>query len=342
MRALGRLAIGWGLALAVAASPALALDAPAASTPPDRSAELFREGRQLLAEGRLREACEKFDQSLELRRSPGTLLNVGSCRAAMGDLIGAVDAFGSAVVLAEREPPSAKVQAQIEAGRRELDAVRARVAHLTLQSPPGEAVEVVLDGKVVNDLGVSRPMNPGLHRIEASGSGTRRFELDLVLKEGEVKQITIPPLQDAAEPTAAAAALSATPVVTAPPAHGDPAAVEADAASPSPPVPTMTWVLLGTGGALLLGSAVTGLLALDRKSDLEDECPNDVCPEDYEPLKEANTLATTTDVLLGVGLASAGAGVAFWLFADGEEPDAKLSADCASARRCGVRLRGRF
>lgn len=345
MRGLAGLALRVGLASAVAASPALALDAPAPSTAPDRSAELFREGRQLLGEGRLREACEKFDQSLELRRSAGTLLNVGSCRAAMGDLVGAIDAFGSAVVLAEREPPSTKVQAQIEAGRRELDGVRARVAHLTLVAPAGETIRVAVDGRVVERLGTSRPMNPGLHRIEASASSGRSFELDLVLKEAEVKQLTIPSLKDQTEAALVAPPAAAVVTPPEPTASPEPAASperSADTASPSRPVPTITWVLLGTGGALLVGGAVTGLITLKRKSDLDEACLGGVCPDDYEPLQEARTLATVTDVLLGVGVASVGTGVAFWLFAGSEEPDARLSADCAGARRCSVRVQGRF
>lgn len=318
-----RLLLACSLIGALATQPAVAQDDAS-----DRSTLLFREARQLLAEGRLREACEKFDQSLELRRSPGTLLNVGSCRASMGDMVGAIDAFGSAVAMAERQPPSDKAQSQIDAGRRELDRVRARVAHLSVSVPEGEDVRVTLDGKALERLGVWHPMNPGLHRIEAEAvAGGRRFERDLTLKEAEAQQITIPSLRDTSE----ALDVVSVPVQPVP-----------EPASPSRPVPTASWILLGSGGALLLASGVTGLLAYQRKSELERDCLNGVCPHGYGPLEDANTLTTATNVLFGVSAAAVLTGVGLWLFTSPEDPSAQIGVVCSGASRCGVQLDARF
>lgn len=334
MRGPSHPALTLALVAALAAAPARAQDA-ASDGEGDRSAALFREGRQLLAEGRLREACDRFDQSLELRRSPGTLLNVGSCRAAMGDMVGAIDAFGSAVAMAEREPPSDKAQAQIDAGRRELDRVRARVAHLTLSPPAGETVRVTLDGRPVTRLGVSRPMNPGLHRIEAEADGGQRFELDLTLKEAEVRQITIPSLKQEA-------ASSATPAAAPPSTPSAPAEAPPEPDRPGRPVPTVSWVLFGSGGALLVGGAVTGLLASSRKSELDGQCVREVCPIDHSPLEQARSLATVTDILVGVGAAAVLTGVGIWLFTSPDEPAAELGLACSGAQRCGIELNARF
>jgi hypothetical protein len=334
MRGVPRIVTALALSAVLGAGAARAQQANGDSAA-DRSGELFREGRQLLADGRVREACDKFEQSLELRRSPGTLLNIGSCRAAIGDVVGAIDAFAGAVAMAEREPPSDKAQAQIEAGRRELDRVRGRAAHLTVSPPAGEAVRVTLDGVLVERLGVSRPMNPGLHRIEATASSGRRYELDIALKEGEVRLFTIPSL---AEPAAA----PPPPVAARPEPEPEPTPAQPDHAEPSRPVPHVTWILLGTGGALLAGGAVTGVLTLSRKSELDDRCPGEVCPRNDPELSEARTLATVTDILLGVGAAGVLTGVGFWLFADTSEPSAELGVACSGASRCGVQLDARF
>jgi tetratricopeptide (TPR) repeat protein len=76
-------------------------------------------------------------------------------------------------------------------------------------------------------------------------------------------------------------------------------------------VPT---VLMGTGGALLLGSAVTGGLALSSASDLDDKCGGTVCPSSQESkVDSTRTLAITTDVLWAVGGAAVATGLVLWL-----------------------------
>jgi tetratricopeptide (TPR) repeat protein len=69
-------------------------------------------------------------------------------------------------------------------------------------------------------------------------------------------------------------------------------------------------VLLGTGGALLLGSAVTGGLALKSSNDLDKKCDGNACPASQSgKVDSTKTLAITTDVLWGVGAAAAVTGL---------------------------------
>src|SRR5689334_8379417 len=96
------------------------------------SVELFREGRTLLAEGRAEEACAKFRESLSLRRSPGTLLNVGNCLEASGDLTGAFSIFEETLSLARAEPDPQKSGVWSSAARAELDALGPRIPRLVV------------------------------------------------------------------------------------------------------------------------------------------------------------------------------------------------------------------
>jgi hypothetical protein len=73
-------------------------------------------------------------------------------------------------------------------------------------------------------------------------------------------------------------------------------------------------VLMGTGGALLLGSAATGGLALSGASDLDKNCDGNLCPSSEKSGVDATkTLAITTDVLWGVGGALAVTGLILFL-----------------------------
>jgi tetratricopeptide (TPR) repeat protein len=73
-------------------------------------------------------------------------------------------------------------------------------------------------------------------------------------------------------------------------------------------------VLMGAGGALLLGSAVTGGLALSKASDLDKKCGGNSCPSSQRgKVDSTKTLAITTDVLWSVGAAAAATGLVLWL-----------------------------
>jgi tetratricopeptide (TPR) repeat protein len=101
------------------------------------------------------------------------------------------------------------------------------------------------------------------------------------------------------------------------------------------PVPL---VVLGSGGALILGSLITGLMASGKESDLEEMCgPDNACPPgvDFEDLASSGqTLATVTDILLIGGVVTAGVGVALW-FSSGETaaevpPEPAATAACTT------------
>ena len=104
-------------------------------------------------------------------------------------------------------------------------------------------------------------------------------------------------------------------------------------------------IFLSAGAALLAGSLVTGLLAKNAESDLEDMCPMDMCEpgSDFEDTKDrGQTLATVTDILLISGVISAGVGVTLFLVggASEDERDPSVSAGCTGDGCMGsVRLR---
>jgi tetratricopeptide (TPR) repeat protein len=74
------------------------------------------------------------------------------------------------------------------------------------------------------------------------------------------------------------------------------------------------WVLLGTGGGLLVGSIATGVMAQSKAKDLDGACGDSDCPASQKSnIDTTRTLAITTDVLWSVGGACAVTGLVLWL-----------------------------
>lgn len=84
-------------------------------------------------------------------------------------------------------------------------------------------------------------------------------------------------------------------------------------------------VLMSTGGALLVASVVTGLMANGVESKLEDNCENDLCPPAFDlegERSKGNTLIALNAITGITGVLAVGAGVALFLMSGSEEPTA--------------------
>ncbi len=107
----------------------------------------------------------------------------------------------------------------------------------------------------------------------------------------------------------------------------------------------LPWTLIGIGGAALIAGSITGILALDKTSDIEDNCPGNVCPSDYDLQSNrdsADTLSTFTDVLLiGGGIVAATGLVLLFVLDDDDTEEQHISAMCTPAF-CGASVRGSF
>jgi hypothetical protein len=317
------LGVAGSIALLTAARPLWAQSAQTGAS--DASADLFREGRQLLNKGRFTAACEKFRASLELRRSPGTLLNVGNCLEGEGNLVGAFGVFEEVRALAAAEPDARKAAVWAAAAEQERASLEPRIPRLTIRQPVDATVRVTLDGRPLEAFGQPLRLDPGRHEVRASASGKQPFARRLELAEAQVESLDIPVLDPVPSLPEAAA--------PAPPSAAS-ASVAADTGSPR----LWPWVLIGAGGAVFAAGAVTGLVAAKMHSDLEDECPNMGC-DDLSSAQRGEKTALAADVTMLAGLVTAGVGAVWLLSAD--ESDTSLAAGC-SAGVCGAELHGRF
>jgi tetratricopeptide (TPR) repeat protein len=75
------------------------------------------------------------------------------------------------------------------------------------------------------------------------------------------------------------------------------------------------WVVMGVGGALIVASVGTGVAALGKSKELEENCFDATsCPRSQEDnINKARALSTTTDVLWISGAATAVTGFVLWV-----------------------------
>jgi tetratricopeptide (TPR) repeat protein len=149
-----------------------------------------------------------------------------------------------------------------------------------------------------------------------------------------------------ADPSKFATAGASTPVSEKPEASlsAPSAASTPNSSRANKPTQILPLVLMGTGGAMVVASVITGVMTLGKKSDLssaQDECQKlgncqSLTPERVAELDSAKrsgkTLAVVTDVLLFGGLAVAGTGAVLFFLNRGREE--KPSATTASLA-CG-------
>jgi hypothetical protein len=150
---------------------------------------------------------------------------------------------------------------------------------------------------------------------------------------------------DASEPAKTEPAPSEQEPAPVPLADVEPAAEPEASSFPIGPV-----IVMGVGGAMMLGSIATGLMASGAQSDLEKMCPTKMdCGADLEDTQsKGETMALVTDVLLFGGIAVAAGGAAWLLLGSGGSSESASARDATHASvmcttdACAASLRGVF
>jgi hypothetical protein len=290
------------LVLIAGARPAHAGDAAAAEA-------LFLEAKKLAAAGRLAEACPKFAESNRLDRGAGTLLHLGDCYEKTGRTASAWATYKEAA--SEADAYARKDWAKIATQR--ASALEKRLARLTIKvDPANEKIDVTRDGAVVApaSFGVPIPVDKGRHTVEAAAAGFKPFETAVeIARDGERAEIIVPTLEREAPPVAPPVAEE-----TAPP---PPRLAATAAPKSSGGQHTIGFIVGGVGVAGLAAGAVTGLMALGKKSDAVERCGDKDGPcadrTGVDASADAKTFGTVSTIgFIGGGvLLAAGAALVF-------------------------------
>ena len=245
-------------AVTVASEPtAHAQQTPSAS---DISAAraLFAQGVKLQESGKPAEALELFRRADHVYAAPTIQLHLAECQAAVGQLVESAETYrrlNNTNLPADASVPFRAAQTQ---GQTELPQVEARIPQLRVDvvPPNTDGVEVQIDGVPLNAalVGVSRPINPGEHKIVASAPGFASAGQTVTVPErrrdGTVT-LTLTPLAGRADTTGA---IPPPP----PPMEVDGAAAESNANS------RYGFLLGARGGVNILAGSLDGPTSISK------------------------------------------------------------------------------
>ncbi len=163
-----------------------------------RADETFHAGRELMKDGKLAEACPKFEESQRADPASGTLLALAYCQELSGLLASAHANYVAAAELAAKE---AQTERQ-KAARERADGLSKRLSTLTISVPPQLAQQAGLrikrDGIELerSSYNIQVPLNGGTHMIEASAPGRERWAGVVTLQsEADRKTLELPILE---------------------------------------------------------------------------------------------------------------------------------------------------
>ena len=326
------LMVRWSWRVTLLTAAALSWGAAAEAQSDDvvaRSNALFEDGKRLLGEGKVGEACDKLAESNRLAARGGTLLNLGLCHEQQGKLLAARRELRDALALAKRDARADRVPVATE----HLAAVEARLSYITLVPPPNvraEALELrVDDAPIARREWSAVAVEAGRHVVLASAAGFRPREAVVTIQEGAPQKVTT--TLEALAPEAPGTA----PSPDAKPADAKPLNTSTSLTAPSRDGSTLRTAALIAGVSGFVVSLATGAWALERKGVVRGHCNVDtkLCDgtgSDAASLGRALVLTSTVAFAIGA------VGVGAWFF----WPDAPKTG--GAARGAGFAIGGTF
>jgi hypothetical protein len=255
--------------------------------------QLFRDGRDLIAKHRYKEACDKLGASQRIDPAVGTLVSLGECFSGLGRTASAWLAYRSAIALAtERNDP------RKAAAEERVAAIEPQISNLVIHvnADAREGAQITIDGESFGRdvLGTPMPIDPGPHSIVATAPGYRPWST----------RVQVGALRD--NVTVEVPALELLP---------DPGAVEHARSVAA----TKRTAGLAMGGIGLVGvgvGVVLGLQAIVKIRDANTACPTGPICTDASAVQENQTgrsFADASSVTIPVSAAVLVAGAVLFL-----------------------------
>jgi hypothetical protein len=270
---------------------------PHTSNPVEEARGRFRRGVKFYNDGDYRSALVEFQEAYRISPNFKVQYNIGQTFEELQDFAGAVSAFQAYLDAGAGE----LTKARREVVAAELKQLEGHVAHLEVESVESGA-DVVAEGERRVVLGTTPLsgavlLNSGTWDVTARKEGFEPHTERIIVSGGDHKKLVL----DLKRPAPEAPLIVRTEPLSAPP--------------PPPPAPapaprrsmTPVWIGIGATGALAVGATVTGVLALNAKSDYDSKLATfGVSSGDIsQASSRAKTLALASDVFTGGAVAGA-------------------------------------
>ncbi len=306
---------------------ALAFLCPAAPRADDAKVE-YDKGVAAFTGERYKEAAQAFRKAHELKPSWKLFFNIGQSEAAAKRSGLALEAFESYLAQGGDDVPEARREEVLV----EVERLRKMVGMAEIRAPEGAAVFVDGVDRGAAPLLGKLPVAAGIkHTAWAVIDGSTLPQKAFKVTGGDTVTVDL----------GAKVGKGSEPV--------DPDPEPIDPGEPdegSSGMVKIGWVAVGVGGALLIGGAITGGMALNLDGDLDNDCEDEHCFGDRQPdIDKLNTLSLTTDILIGVGAAAAVTGVVLLIVGHkkkGENEEPVALAPAFAPGFAGAVIQGRF
>jgi hypothetical protein len=299
------LAVSCGLVMWVTATSALAQSDSDRAT----ARALAEEGYNALRAQRYDVAEDRFRRADALVHAPTLVVDEGRALIGLGRYLDAQEKFE--LVLREGVPDTAPAvwKSAVAEAAKLREEVKPKVAWLTIVVPNVPHPRVTISGRVIPEaaIGVKFALNPGTQSVQVAADGYASQAQSIGLGEGSEQtiEITLIPLSTQKSVGDSRTKFRVTRSKGSESSH------------------TVAYVAFGTGAIGFAVGAVTGFLALKKRSDLKAACTNGQCPQSFEStLKSYHSLGLVSGIGFGVGLVGAATGIVFFA-SDGYSSDAK-------------------
>ena len=274
------------LASAIVFAPAWTHAAEGRSAAVTAMAEaLFKEGKKLLGERKVPEACRKFESSYRIDPAPGTLINLALCHEQEGKLATAWGEFNESLQIAKK----ANRADRAKIAREHISTIEPQLARFVVVVPEGATkigMVVEMDGVPLEEgaWGTAIPIDAGDHKAIARAPKHKTWEKQVAVEHSKVATVVIPKLERIPDPV--------------PPDMGGkwkkPVGFSALGASA---------LLLGFGGYF-------GVRALQLGAEVNTECNKLlVCSAaTWNKIDTGRNAALASNLMIGFGVAAAAAG----------------------------------
>jgi hypothetical protein len=250
--------------------------------------ELGMQAQAAFDAGKLEESEKLWVAATGLFNAPTLTLGLARTQAKLGKLVLAQESYNK-IIREQGDQPnlSAAFKDALDSARAEIGPISARIASVVIIVEGPADATVTIDDQPVSKagLGHKRPVDPGSHVIRARAPGYKEAQTNFQVAESGVAEAKLRLEKDP----------NAEPAETKP--------VQATVDTKGSSDTTLALVAYGVGGAGLLFGAITGIVAIGKRSDLESTCPNDRCPgsaqDDVDSYRTMGTLSTVGFIVAG-------------------------------------------